>query len=167
MVFRVIAAVAIAATSMGPLSGWAQGLGGWSKPGMTTSRPHMMYAAPAGKPSFSVTCDAVGNMQFHVVSFVAAQQWPQPVLTIGIGSVERTKRPNLRLLGESSGQPERTVFEAEFRIADSVLDALARGDGIRARLGDQEQLFPAPPEAMRKEFVTKCAALVPPGMRQG
>ena len=165
---KVARAVLLAGASACVVSAFAQDNRGWSKPGMTDSRPHMMYAATqSGAPSFSVTCELAGNINFFISGLVAQQQWPQPPLTVRLGSVERAKRPDLRWLQGLDGYPDRTGFAVQFPITDSVLGALANGSEISVHLADQSQSFPTPPEALRREFARKCEALVPAGMRKG
>ncbi|MDM0022508.1 hypothetical protein [Variovorax saccharolyticus] len=159
MSFRMTAYAVLTGLSMFGTQAFSQ-QGEWSTAGMTADRPALSYFA-SGDTRFVMTCHQIGDMRFHVKGFAAAQRWPQSALTVSFGEVERTKRPDLRLIGD------RTSFEIEFAIADSVLESIARGLPVKARFDEQEQLFPVPPEAMRREFARKCAALVPAGMRKG
>ena len=159
MNFRVTAYVVLTGWSMFGTQAFSQ-QGAWSTAGMTADRPVLSYFAPGDTPSFVMTCHQIGDMRFHVKGFAAAQRWPQPALTVSFGKVERSKLPDLRLIGD------RTSFETEFSITDSVLDSIAQGLPVKARFDGQEQLFPAPPEGMRREFARRCAALVPAGMRR-
>lgn len=149
-----LVAIGLGASAMaGPLDD------GWQKWGMTSERPALSYMR-AKQIEFVMTCKD-RSMHFHVRTFVPAQRWPQPELTLVFGTVERTKLPDVRLIGQYNG------FETEFWIADSVLEPIRGGAAIQARFNGQESSFPAPPEALRREFADKCAALVPPTMRAG
>ncbi|CAN5495479.1 hypothetical protein BH10PSE18_BH10PSE18_08540 [soil metagenome] len=98
-------------------------------------------------------------MKFQVRDFIAAQQWPQPPLTLVIGNVMRSQRPDVRLIGE------QTALEASFGIANSILDAFFRGDQLQAAFNGQKKSYPVPPEEMRRNFSRNCAVLVPESMR--
>lgn len=131
---------------------------GWEFAGVTASRPALSYYEK-GRPRLVMTCSDF-QTSVQVRGFDAAQQWPQPTLSIKFHAVERAATPNLAMIGD------QTAFTINFPISDSVLASLRDGAAITASYRGQTHSFPLIPKAYRTDFVEKCAALVPAGMRK-
>jgi hypothetical protein len=130
---------------------------GWQTAGMTTNRPAISFFENH-QPRFVMTCKDT-QTRIQIRDFVAAQQWPQPTLSVKFGTVEHAAKPDLAMIGD------QTAFAIEFPISDSVLTALKNGATITATYRGETRSYPIPPSAYRTEFVEKCAALVPASMR--
>lgn len=157
MMLRLASAVLVLFATSSPPS-LAQAFSGWLSPTLA-SKPSLIMSSQ-GQPLLVLMCEGT-QIQFQVRGFVAAQQWPQPQLTLALGSVTRSKLPDLRLIGDETG------VSISFDIADSVLGAISRGEPLRATFNGQEKNYAPPPEELRSEFSKNCAALVHPGMRAG
>ncbi|WP_129794222.1 hypothetical protein [Sphingosinicella sp. CPCC 101087] len=129
----------------------------WGTAGMTESRPAISYHEQ-GRPRLVMTCEGT-QTNIQIRGFDAAQQWPQPTLSVRLGTVERADDPDLRMIGD------QTAFSFAFPISDSFLDAFKDGSAITATYEEQTSSFPVAPPALREEFADKCKALVLPEMR--
>ena len=127
----------------------------WQSP-TTADRPSL--ALYGKKPLIVLMCEH-GRMKLHARDFAVVQQWPQPELTFLVGDVRRTKRPDLRMIGEDTG------FEIEFPVADSVLNAIDSGQTLKAEYNGQTKQYPLPPATLRKAFSKNCAAQLPAALR--
>jgi hypothetical protein len=67
---------------------------GWDTAGMTRERPALSYSED-GRPRLVMTCQGTAT-SLQVRGFMAAQSWPQPILTIKFGAAERSARPICR-----------------------------------------------------------------------
>ena len=132
---------------------------GWSTVGTMANRAAMSYFEH-GRPRLIMTCSGTQTI-VQVRGFEAAQQWPQPVMSVKFGDIERAERPNLTLLGD------QTAFGFDFPISDSVLTKIRSGALIEASYRGKIRRFPIAPAAYRREFADRCAALIPMGMRKG
>jgi len=115
----------------------------------------------ASGPGIVITCESVST-SVQVQEFRPLPAFPQPYMNVAVRNSERAKHPDVIMFGDDDA-----ALRIEFPIADSFLDSLQSGADITVRFDKQKQVYPAPPPAMRAEFVGKCRALVPPGMRKG
>ncbi|MBB5714188.1 hypothetical protein [Sphingomonas aerophila] len=126
---------------------------------MTATRPAISYVEN-GRPWFVMTCQGT-QTSIQVRGFDAAQQWPQPTLTVAFGAVQHSAKPDLQMVGD------QTAFSFAYPISTNMLKAFRDGAPIKASYHGETRLFPAASPAVRGQFASRCAALVPPGMRQG
>ncbi|QTC93233.1 helix-turn-helix transcriptional regulator [Brevundimonas goettingensis] len=110
-------------------------------------------------PQVILSCRDI-SMSLTVRGFAPQPSWPQPDLTMRIGTVDRVGPPTA--VASATGP----TLGYKFAIADEVLQPLGRGEPVSFIFNGETQAFPVIPEALRSAFVTNCAALVHPGMRR-
>jgi len=93
-----------------------------------------------------------GALVFRTFKLEALQQWPQPPITVRIGSATFSELPTL------APKPPRTVMtvRATGREKSRLIAGIESGDPITMTFADKSETIPGVPQSMREAFAEKC-----------